>query len=106
MNLRRMSLIAFMTIALLSVPHTAMPQITEYWYVVRDAADLNYKFEFVCVGDRVTAQDVVAGFRILNHDGSIHALPERAFRVQQETGLIDSVVKEFSCAGGSQLVEK
>jgi hypothetical protein len=106
MNLRKMSLAAVMAIALLHVPQTAMPQTTDYWYVVRDATDLNYKFQIVCVGDRATAQDVVAGLRILDHDGSIHALPERAFRVQQDTGLIDSVVKELSCAGESQLVEK
>ena len=106
MNLGRMSLAAVMAIALLNVAQTATPQTTDSWYVVRDATDLNYKFEFVCVGDRATAQDVVAGLRILNHDGSIHALPERAFRVQQETRLIDSAVKKLSCAGESQLVEK
>ena len=106
MNLRRMSLAAVMAIALLNVPQIATPQTTDYWYVVRDATDLNYKFEFLCVGDRATAQDVAAGLRLLDHDGSIHALPERAFRVQQEAGLIDSAVKEFFCAGGSQPVEK
>src|SRR5262249_17046459 len=106
MNLRRMSLTAVMAIALLHVAQTAMPQTTDYWYVVRDATDLNYKFQIVCVGDRATAQDVVVGLRILDQDDSIHALPERAFRVQQEAGLIDSVVKEFLCAGGSQPVEK
>jgi len=106
MNLRRMSLAAVMAIALLHVPQTAMPQTTDYWYVVRDATDLNYKFQLVCVGDRAMAQDVAAGLRILDQDGSIHALPERAFRVQQEAGLIDSVAKEFLCAGGSQPVEK
>jgi hypothetical protein len=105
MNLRRMSLAAVMAIALLNVAQIAMPQTTDYWYVVRDATDLNYKFEFVCVGDRATAQDVVAGLRILHHDGSLHALKERAFRVQQEAGLIDSVVKELLCAGGSQPVQ-
>ena len=106
MNLRRMSLAAVMAIALLNVAQTATPQTTDYWYVVRDATDLNYKFQIVCVGDRATAQDVAAGLRILDQDGSIHALPERAFRVQQDTGLIDSVAKEFLCAGGSQPVEK
>jgi len=106
MNLRRMSLAAVMAIALLNVAQIAMPQTTDYWYVVRDATDLNYKFQLVCVGDRATAQDVVVGLRILDQDDSIHALPERAFRVQQDTGLIDSIVKELLCAGGSQLVEK
>jgi len=48
MNLRRMSLAAVMAIALLHVPQTAMPQTTDYWYVVRDATDLNYKFQLVC----------------------------------------------------------
>jgi hypothetical protein len=106
MNLRRTSRAAVIAISLLNVPQIATPQTADYWYVVRDATDLNYKFQIVCVGDRATAQDVVAGLRILDHDGSIHALPERAFRVQQEAGLIDSVVKEFWCAGGSQPVEK
>jgi len=106
MNFRRMSRAAVMAIALLNVPQIATPQTTDYWYVVRDATDLTYKFQIVCGGDRATAHDVVAGLRILDHDGSIHALPERAFRVQQEAGLIDSVVKEFLCAGGSQPVEK
>jgi len=106
MKLRRMSLAVVMAIALLNVPQIATPQTADYWYVVRDATDLNYKFQIVCVGDRATAQDVVAGLRILDHDDSIHALPERAFRVQQDTGLIDSVVKELLCAGGSQRVEK
>ena len=105
-SLRRMSLAAVVAIALLNVPHIAMPQTTDYWYVVRDATDLTYKFEFVCVGDRATAQDVMGGLRILDHDGSIHALPERAFKVQQEAGLIDSVVKKVLCADGSQPVEK
>ena len=75
-------------------------------YVVRDATDLNYKFQFICLGDRATAQDVAAGLQILDNDGSVHALPARAFRVQQEARLIDSVVKEFWCAGGSQPVQK
>ena len=106
MNFGRMSIAAVMAIALLTVAQTAMPQTTDYWYVVRDATDLNYKFQLVCVSDRATAQDVVVGLRILDQDDSIHALPERAFRVQQEAGLIDSVIKEFLCAGGSQPVEK
>jgi hypothetical protein len=106
MYLRRASVAAVTAIVLLSIPQIAMPQTTDYWYVVRDATDLSYKFQTVCVGDRGTAQDVVAGLRILEHDGSIHALPERAFRVQQEAGLIDSVVKELLCGGGSQLVKK
>ena len=106
MKLRTMSLAAVTAIALLNVPQVATPAITDYWYVVRDATDLSYKFEFVCRGDRATAQDVVAGLRILNHDGSLHALPERSFRVQQEAGLIGSVVKEFLCAGGSHSLEK
>jgi hypothetical protein len=104
--LRRMSLAAAMAIALLNLPQIAMPQTTDYWYVVRDATDLTYKFEFVCMGDRATAQDVMGGLRIMDHDDSIHALPERAFRVQQEAGLIDSVVKKVLCAGGSQPIEK
>ena len=106
MNSRKMSLAAVMAIALLHIAQTAIPQTTDYWYVVRDATDLNYKFQIVCVGDRATAQDVAAGLRILDQDGSVHALPERAFRVQQDTGLIDSVAKKFLCAGGSQPVEK
>jgi hypothetical protein len=106
MNLKRMWFTAVLAIALLNAPHIAMPQTTDYWYVVRNATDLNYKFEFICVDDRATAQDVMAGLRILDHDGSIHALPERAFRVQQEARLIDSVVKEVLCAGGSQLIQK
>jgi hypothetical protein len=84
----------------------ATAQSTDYWYVVRDATDLSFKFQLVCVGDRATAQDVVAGLRILEHDGSIYALPERAFRVQREAGLIGSVVKELLCSGESQLVKK
>ena len=76
MKLSTLSLAAVMAIALLNVPQVATPEITDYWYVVRDATDLSYKFEFVCLGDRATAQDVVAGLRILNHDGSLHALPE------------------------------
>src|SRR5262249_2591386 len=106
MNPRRMSLAAVMAIGLLNVPQIATSQTADYWYVVRDATDLNYKFQIVCVGDRATAQDVVIGLRILDQDDSIHALPERAFRVQQDTGLIDSVIKELLCAGGSQPVEK
>ena len=104
--LRRISLAAVMAIALLNLPQIAVAQTTDYWYVVRDATDLTYKFEFVCMGDRATAQDVMGGLRIMDHDDSIHALPERAFRVQQEAGLIDSVVKKVFCAGGSQPVEK
>ena len=52
-----MSLTAVMAIALLNVPQIATPQTTDYWYVVRDATDLNYKFQIVCVGDRATAQE-------------------------------------------------
>ena len=106
MNRKTISLAAVLAIALLNVPQIAMPQITDYWYVVRDATDLNYKFEFVCVGDRSIAQDVAAGLRILYHDGSIHILPGRAFRAQQEAGLIDSAVKELSCAGAPQVIGK
>ena len=106
MNSRGTLLTAVIAIGFFSVPQTASPQITDYWYVVRDATDPSYKFQLVCVGDRATAQDVVAGLRILDFDVSIHALPERAFRVQQEAGLIDSVVKELLCAGESQLVQK
>ena len=72
MKLRTMSLGAVTAIALLNVPQVATPEITYYRYVVRDATDLSYKFEFVCLGDRAAAQDVVAGLRILNHDGSLH----------------------------------
>ena len=106
MNLRRILLAAVLPILLVNVPQIAMPQTTDYWYVVRDATDLNYKFECVCVGDRATALDVVAGLRILDHDGSIHVLPERAFRAQQGAGLIDSLVKELFCAGGPRPTEK
>ena len=106
MNWRRILLAAVLAIASLNVAQIAIPQITDNWYVVKDATDLNYKFEFVCVGNRTTAQDVTAGLRILDHDGSIHILPERAFRAQQEAGLIGSAVEELSCAGGPQAIKK
>ena len=66
MKLRRMSVAAGMAIALLNVTRIATPQTTDYWYVVRDATDLNYKFQFICLGDRATAQDVAAGLQILD----------------------------------------
>ena len=45
MNLRRILLAAVLPILLVNVPQIAMPQTTDYWYVVRDSTDLNYKFE-------------------------------------------------------------
>lgn len=44
MTLRRISLAAVLAIGLVNIAQTAIPQTTDYWYVVRDAADLTYKF--------------------------------------------------------------
>lgn len=97
MNLKRILLTAILGIA--SMHQTAWSQTTDRWFVVRDATDLTYAFEFICLGDRTAAQDTAAGLRILDSDGSVHALPERAFKAQQTAGLIKSAFKEFLCAG-------
>jgi hypothetical protein len=105
-KLKRTLVAAVIGIGSMYVPQRAFSQATDHWFVVRDARDLTFAFEFVCLGDRTTAQDVVWGLRLLENDGSIHALPERAFRVQQAAGLISSVFKELLCAGDPAPIEK
>ena len=34
------------------VPQRAFSQATDHWFVVRDARDLTFAFEFVCLGNR------------------------------------------------------
>jgi len=99
MKLKRILIAAVLGTASIHVPQSAWSQETQRWFVVKDATDLTYAFEFVCVGDRTAAQDTVAGLRILDSDSSVHALPERAFRANQAAELIGSADKELSCDG-------
>jgi hypothetical protein len=106
MKLKRILVAAVLGSASIHIPQSAWSQETERWFVVRDATDLTYAFEFVCVGDRTAAQDTVAGLRILDSDSSIHALPERAFKAQQAARLINAAFKELSCAGRTEISQE
>ena len=103
MSLKRILVTAILGIASMHELQTVWAQSTDHWFVVRDAPDLTYAFEFVCFGDRITAQDTAAGLRILDSDGSVHALPERAFKAEQGAGLINSAFKELLCAAGTAI---
>lgn len=106
MKLKKILIAVVLGSASIHVPQSAWSQETQRWFVVRDATDLTYAFEFVCVGDRTAAQDTVAGLRILDSDSSVHALPERAFKAQQTAGLIKSAFKELSCDGRSDISQE